>query len=968
MAEPLPLIEVVSFPVEGMSCASCVNRITRYLAKVEGVEEANVNLASESATVRFDPRLVSLPDLAAAVDAAGYLALVERSAGANRETAVSEVAEARSERDESAARHLVSLRRRLVVATLLTLPLLAGLARMTVAPGLPAFLTDPIFQFALATPAQFWAGWPFYQGAWKALRHRATDMNTLIAVGTSAAYGYSVATIAFPSFFRAAGLGLGNAELPLYFDTAAAIITLILLGRYLEARARGHTSDAIRRLIGLQPRTARIVRNGGEIDLPIGEVRVGDQVRVRPGETIAVDGVVIDGASGVDESMITGESLPVAKHVDDVVIGATLNATGTLTFRATRVGSDTVLARIVRLVSEAQGSRAPIQRLADVVTAYFVPAVLGLAALTFAVWFMAGPQPAFNLALLNTVAVLIIACPCALGLATPTSIMVGTGKGAEAGVLFRNAEALELLESVRAVVLDKTGTLTEGKPRVTDVVRAKDAPDEARILSLVAAAERGSEHPLADAIVREAEARSLSMGVATDFKAIVGGGIAAIVDGVHVLVGRPGFLENAGADVSHLVPAADALAADGKTPVFVALDGRAVAVVAVADTVKAGSVEAVAELRRLGLTVVMLTGDNRRTAEAIARSVGIDRVLADVRPDGKAAAVKALQAEGKAVAMVGDGINDAPALASADVGVAMGTGTDVAMESAGVTLMSGDLRGLVTAFALSRATMRNIRQNLFWAFGYNVVLIPLAMGAAYPFTGVLLDPIIAGAAMAASSVTVVSNALRLRGFRAGAPVSRWSTVKQGALVGTGVAALIVIAVLATSGQLRSSANGSMNKVPVAGMPAAGVPAGMGLYVDPKGASGTLPTSVNGVQTSRADLNPAGQDSPRVFLKVIARLGQMPPDGHVAVAIGSGATVYAVQVDGKTGSAILNAYLEERGAGSTAASSFSPAGVGGKQAVRVGTLAGTFMYSSGQTFYYLECPDEATASDVLRQLP
>ena len=768
----LPSIEIVSFPVEGMTCASCVNRITRYLNKVEGVEIANVNLASESATVRFDPSLVSLADLAAAVDTAGYVARVEQTASADREAAVSEVADARSERDEAAAQHLASLRLRLIIAALLTLPLILGLARMTVAPWLPSFLTRAQFQFALATPVQFWAAWPFYVGAWKALRHRATDMNTLIAVGTSAAYAYSVATMVVPSFFQAAGLGVRGMPLPLYFDTSAAIITLILLGRFLEARARGHTSDAIRRLVGLQPRMARIVRDGTEIDLPIGEVRVGDQVRVRPGETIAVDGVVIDGASGVDESMITGESLPVAKHVDDLVIGATLNATGTLTFRATRVGADTVLARIVRLVSEAQGSRAPIQRLADVVTAYFVPAVLGLATLTFVVWFVLGPAPAFNLALLNMVAVLIIACPCALGLATPTSIMVGTGKGAEAGVLFRNAEALERLESVRAVVLDKTGTLTEGKPRVTDIVRADGAPEEGTILALVAAAERGSEHPLADAIVREAEARALPIGVASDFEATAGGGIRAVVDGVGVFVGRPGFLESAGADVALLAPSADALAADGKTPVFVALDGRAVAVIAVADTLKAGSVEAVAELHRLGLSVVMLTGDNRRTAEAIARTAGIDRVLADVRPDGKAAAVKALQAEGTRVAMVGDGINDAPALASADVGIAMGTGTDVAMESAGVTLMSGDLRGLVTAFALSRATMRNIRQNLFWAFGYNVVLIPLAMGALYPFTGILLDPIIAGAAMAASSVTVVSNALRLRRFRLPASTAR----------------------------------------------------------------------------------------------------------------------------------------------------------------------------------------------------
>jgi P-type Cu+ transporter len=759
-------LEIVSFPIEGMTCASCVNRITRFLSKVEGVDEAHVNLASESATVRYDPAALTVADLVAAVDAAGYVARVEQATAADHATDVAEAAEARTERDEAAARHVRDLRRRLVVAALLTAPLLGGLARMTVAPGLPAFLTSPLFQLALATPVQLWAGWPFYKGAFKALRHKATDMNTLIAVGTSAAYGYSVATILAPDFFRAAGLGMDGAALPMYFDTSAAIITLILMGRFLEARARSHTSDAIRRLINLAPRTARVIRDGVEMDIPAADVRVGEVVRVRPGETIAVDGVVTQGASGVDESMITGESLPVAKRADDLVVGGTLNTTGTLTFRATRVGADTVLARIIRLVSEAQGSRAPIQRLADVVTGYFVPAVLGLAALTFVIWFAVGPAPAFNLALLNTVAVLIIACPCALGLATPTSIMVGTGKGAEAGVLFRNAEALERLGSVKAVVLDKTGTLTEGKPRVTDVVRGAGAPAEDELLALVAAAERPSEHPLADAIVRDAiETRRLPLPEATTFESVAGGGVAAIVSGRRILVGRPGYLQAAGVDVAALVPAADALAADGKTPVFAAIDGRAAAVIAIADTLKPGSAAAVAELHRLGIAVAMLTGDNRRTAEAIARSVGIDRVVADVRPDGKSAAVKSLQAEGKVVAMVGDGVNDAPALASADVGVAMGTGTDVAMESAGVTLMSGDLRGLVIAIALSRATMRNIRQNLFWAFAYNVILIPVAMGALYPVTGMLLDPIFAAGAMALSSVTVVSNALRLRRFQ-----------------------------------------------------------------------------------------------------------------------------------------------------------------------------------------------------------
>ena len=767
MTAPLQPIEIVSFPVEGMTCASCVNRITRFLNKVEGVEEAHVNLAAESATVRFDPTQASVTDFAAAVDAAGYVARVEQAASGEDGRELAEMAETRSERDEAGVRHVAALRIRLIVAALLTVPLLIGLARMTFLPGLPAIFTDPLFQLAFATPVQFWAGWPFYVGTWKALRHRATDMNTLIAVGTSAAYAYSVATILFPSFFHAAGIGMGEEGLPLYFDTAAAIITLILLGRFLEARARTHTSDAIRRLINLAPRTARVLRHGAELDIAVGDVVVGDMVRVRPGETIAVDGVVTDGASGVDESMITGESLAISKHPDDLVIGGTLNTTGTLTFRATRVGAGTVLARIIRLVSEAQGSRAPIQRLADLVTGYFVPAVLGLAALTFVAWFLFGPDPAFNLALLNTVAVLIIACPCALGLATPTSIMVGTGKGAEAGVLFRNAEALEHLGSVKAVVLDKTGTLTEGRPRVTDVVRTADAPAEDELLALVAAAERASEHPLADAIIREAtEARSLALPAATDFLVTAGGGIAATVNDRRVHVGRPGFLEAEGIDVSSLVAAADGLAGDGKTPVFAAIDGRPAAVIAIADTLKAGSAQAVADLHRLGIVVTMLTGDNQRTADAIGRSVGIDRVLADVRPDGKAAAVKAIQAEGTSVAMVGDGVNDAPALASANVGVAMGTGTDVAMESAGVTLMSGDLRGLVTAIALSRATMRNIRQNLFWAFAYNVVLIPVAMGVLYPFTGILLDPILAAGAMALSSVTVVSNALRLRRFTA----------------------------------------------------------------------------------------------------------------------------------------------------------------------------------------------------------
>ena len=759
-------LETVSFPVDGMTCAACVNRITRFLDHVDGVEAASVNLATETATVRFDPGRVDVERLGAAVEAAGYEARTERAVGDAREAAIEDVAAERTERDATAARNLASLRRRLVVATILTIPLLLGLARMTIAPWLPAILTDPIFQLALATPVQLWAAQPFYAGALRALRHGVADMNTLVVVGTSAAYLYSVATILFPDFFRAAGLGAGDEELPLYFDTAAAIITLILAGRYLEARARSSTSEAMRRLIGLAPRTARVLRDGRELEVPIASVAVGDVVRVRPGEKIAVDGTVVDGRSAVDESMVTGESIPVAKVPGDEVVGATTNTTGTLTVRATRVGRDTVLAQIVRLVAEAQGSRAPIQRLADAVTGVFVPVVIGLAALTFVVWLAAGPEPAFNLALLNTVSVLIIACPCALGLATPTSIMVGTGKGAEAGILFRNAEALERLGGIQTVVLDKTGTLTEGRPRVTDVVRVPGAPDEDRLLALAAAAEVGSEHALGDALVRYVrDERALGLPPVEGFEATPGEGVNAIVDGVAVHIGRAGFLDAAGIDPRPLVEAAESLAAQGRSPVCVAIDGRPVAVLGIADTLRPGSADAVVELRRLGLDVVMLTGDNRHTAEAIAGAAGIATVIADVRPDGKAATIRSLQAGGRAVAMVGDGINDAPALAAADVGIAMGSGTDVAMESAGVTLMRPDLRAVGTAVALSRATMRNIRENLFWAFAYNTILIPVAMGVLYPAFGILLDPILAAAAMALSSVTVVSNALRLRRFR-----------------------------------------------------------------------------------------------------------------------------------------------------------------------------------------------------------
>ncbi len=778
----VPAAAGIRFPVEGMTCASCVNRIERYLRKTEGVVEANVNLATETASVRFDPAVVDVAGLRAAVEAAGYEARIDRAetSGASgggeavriafrappaTPLVVAPRADAGTPPESTfQERHLADTRRRLSVAAVLTIPLLAGLASMTVAPFLPAVLANPWLQLLLATPVQLYAGWPFYRGAWKVLRHGATDMNTLIAVGTSAAYVYSLAAIVAPGFFRAAGVA-ADAQPPLYFDTAATIITLILLGRFLEARARSHTSDAIRSLVGLAPRTARVDRDGRDVDVPIESVVRGDVVHVRPGERVAVDGIVRDGRSAVDESMITGEPIPVTKAAGDEVIGGTLNTSGAFTFEATRVGRDTVLAQIVRLVRDAQGSKAPVQRLADRVTGWFVPAVLVIAAATFVGWLLVGPAPAFNLALLNAVAVLIIACPCALGLATPTSIMVGTGKGAENGILFRNAEALERLQRVRAVVLDKTGTVTQGKPRVTDIRRAAGAPDEDELVALVAAAERGSEHPLGEAILRFARERSLTIADPTAFEATAGGGVTATVDGRSILVGRPGYLEARGVDIGELRAAIDDVAEEGSTPVVAAIDGRAVGLIAVADTIKATSAPAVAELRRRGLEVLLLTGDNEAAARAIGRQAGVDRVLADVRPDEKAAQVRRLQAEGKVVAMVGDGINDAPALAQADVGIAIGTGTDVAIETGTVTLMSGDLRALATAFALSRATMRNIRQNLFWAFAYNVALIPLAAGLLYPVTGWLLDPILAAAAMALSSVTVVSNALRLRGFR-----------------------------------------------------------------------------------------------------------------------------------------------------------------------------------------------------------
>jgi Cu+-exporting ATPase len=619
--------------------------------------------------------------------------------------------------------------------------------------------TNFFLQFLLATPVQFWVGWQFYVGFWKAAKHKTSDMNTLIAVGTSAAYLYSLIVTFVPHLIMVKGL-----MMDVYFDTSAAIIVLILLGRFLEARAKGKTSEAIKKLIGLQPKTARVIRNGNEVDIPVEEMTLGDIVVVRPGEKIPVDGIVREGYSSVDESMVTGESLPVEKKVGDTAIGATINKTGTFKFEATKVGKNTVLAQIIRLVQEAQGSKPRIARMVDVIASYFVPVVISIAIVTFIVWYFFGPHPALTYAFLNFVAVLIIACPCALGLATPTSIMVGIGKGAENGILIRGAEALETAHQLNTIILDKTGTLTKGEPSVTDIIESEMFTRK-EILSLAASAEKGSEHPLGEAIVNKAKEEGLGLFESKDFQAIAGHGIEATIDSKRILLGNLRLMEERKVFLNGLLDRAERLSKEGKTPMFLAVEGKVAGIIAVADTLKEDSKKAVETLHRLGLEVVMLTGDNERTAKAIASQIGIDRVLAEVLPEMKAEEVKRLQAQGKKVGMVGDGINDAPALAQADVGIAIGTGTDVAMESSDITLIGGDLKGVVTAIALSKATIRNIKQNLFWAFAYNTILIPVAAGVLFPFFGILLNPIFAAGAMAFSSVTVVSNALRLRRFK-----------------------------------------------------------------------------------------------------------------------------------------------------------------------------------------------------------
>ena len=741
--------ERVTLTIGGMTCASCVVHVERALRSVEGVSAASVNLASERATVEYVPGAAGIGDMRHAVEDAGYS--VEGAAGDEYN-------------EPPTVRELGALRRKFVFSLAVAAAIMAMMAL--------SLKVDLLF-LALATPVQFWAGKQFYVGAWGALKHRTSNMNTLIAVGTSVAYLYSAAV----TLFGGASVFEGEAS-HTYFDTSTAIIGLVLLGRYLEARAKSRASNAIRTLMGLQPSTARVVRDGSDVDVPSGDVLPEDLVLVRPGERVAVDGRVIEGSSWVDESMLTGESTPVEKSAGARVFGATLNTTGSFTFRATGVGKETVLSQIVRLVEEAQGSKAPVQRMADVVASYFVPVVIVAAAVAFGFWYLFGPSPAHVYAMLTAVAVLIIACPCALGLATPTAIMVGTGKGAELGILIRSAEALERAHKVQVVVLDKTGTLTTGEPAVTDIVTSGIGQDE--LLRLAASAERHSEHPIAQAIVAAARDRSQELSEAEDFRALPGYGVRARSDGTELVVGNLALARQQGLRLVGLSERAAELSSQGKTVAFVSAGGEVKGLVAVADTVRLGATDAVSALRRMGLEVVMLTGDNRTTAEAVAKELGIGVVVAEVLPADKADRVKAMQREGKTVAMVGDGINDAPALAQADIGVAVGTGTDVAMEAADVTLVGGDIRAVATAIALSRATMRTIRQNLFWAFAYNVALIPVAAGVLYPIfssSGVpdalspllgelgFLNPMLAAAAMAISSVTVVTNSLRLKRFR-----------------------------------------------------------------------------------------------------------------------------------------------------------------------------------------------------------
>lgn len=738
----------VSFKVLGMHSDHCVGVIKKALMDTRGVLTADASFANATADADYDPAVTNVAALKQAIDGAGYEAIPQEGG----EVAAESAFEAAKERE------LRNLTRDTIIAGILTVPITIGTYAALL--GLPAWMGDARMLFLLTTPVLFGTGWRFFRGAWGAARHATADMNTLIAVGTFAAFVFSTVATFFPQFFTQGGLAPD-----LYYDITAVIITFILLGRLLEARAKSRTSAALQKLIGLQAKTALIKRDGKETEVSISDVQLGDIVIVKPGQKIPVDGVIVSGHSSIDESMVTGESMPVTKKEGDRVIGATLNQTGTFEFRAEKVGADTMLAQIIHLVETAQGSKAPIQRLADKISSIFVPAVIGIAIITFLVWYFVGPQPALNFALINFVAVLIIACPCALGLATPTAIMVGTGKGAERGILIKNAEALETAHKVTTVVFDKTGTLTEGHPAVTDVAYAKGMREE-EALPLIAAVENRSEHPLASAVVSYATARNMQLPAVTKFEAAEGKGVTAEVGAHRVAVGRTSFLSELGAKLdAEVMRQGEVLQANGKTVVYAAIDGVLAAAFAVADPVKPAAREVVAELKRLGITPIMLTGDNRQTAAARAQEIGIDEVLAEVYPGDKAAKIKELQTQGRIVAMAGDGINDAPALTQADIGIAMGTGTDIAIESADITLLGGDIRKIPEALALSRQTMRVIKQNLFFSFFYNTLGIPVAAGILYPFLGLLLSPIIAAAAMALSSISVVANSLRLKVLR-----------------------------------------------------------------------------------------------------------------------------------------------------------------------------------------------------------
>lgn len=734
--------------IEGMTCASCAKAVERVTKKLDGVAESNVNLATEKLTISYDPSSVSIVDIKKAVDKAGYKAVEE-------ETVV-------DKDKENKEKEINLLWKKFIISAIFTVPLLYIAMGHMIGLPLPHFIdpminpvTFAIVQLILTIPVVV-AGNRYYKVGFRTLLKRSPNMDSLIAIGTSAAIIYGIYAT-----FKIIGGDISYA-MDLYYESAATIITLITLGKYLEARSKGKTSEAIKKLMGLAPKTAKVIREGKEVEISIDEVEVGDIIVVRPGEKMPVDGEVVEGITSVDESMLTGESIPVEKNVGDVIIGASINKNGTIKYKATKVGKDTVLAQIIKLVEDAQGSKAPIAKLADVIAGYFVPTVIALATISGLMWYFIGGE-SLEFSLTIFISVLVIACPCALGLATPTAIMVGTGKGAEHGVLIKSGEALETAHKIQTIVFDKTGTITEGRPKVTDVIPTQGISQN-DLLKLAASAEKGSEHPLGEAIVKDAEDKGLEFIKLDFFKAIPGHGIEVKVDGKSILLGNRKLMIENNISLENMEETSDRLAEEGKTPMYISIDNRIAGIIAVADTVKESSKRAIEKLHKMGIEVVMITGDSRRTAEAIGKQVGIDRVLAEVLPEDKANEVKKLQDEGKKVAMVGDGINDAPALAQADIGIAIGSGTDVAMESADVVLMRSDLIDVSTAIQLSKSTIKNIKQNLFWAFGYNTLGIPVAMGVLHIFGGQLLNPMIAAAAMSLSSVSVVSNALRLRRF------------------------------------------------------------------------------------------------------------------------------------------------------------------------------------------------------------